>query len=225
MGRGASGSAWASPSGTRGGHVAGRCRPLRRRPASRGRWLYSVEAGQPTSIEALVRVAVALGLRLDCQLIDPRRRLDQRRELSGDPVHSAMGELEARHLRSLGISIGIDEPYQHYQFAGRADVVAWDVSARALLHIENRTRFPDFQDMAGSFNAKKAYLAESIGARVGIDNWASQTHVIAALWTSEVLRALRCAANRFARCARTRRTRSRIGGRTSRHSRAFTRFS
>jgi hypothetical protein len=102
-----------------------------------------------------------------------------------------MGELEARHLQSLGIPTGIDEPYQHFQFAGRADLVAWDVAARALLHIENRTRFPDFQDMAGSFNAKKAYLAEAIGARVGVDRWASQTHVIAALWTSEVLHALR----------------------------------
>ena len=102
-----------------------------------------------------------------------------------------MGELEARHLRSLGIPTGIDEPYQHYQFAGRADLVAWDAAAKALLHIENRTRFPEFQDMAGSFNAKKAYLADVIGARLGVDRWASQTHVIAAVWTSEVLHALR----------------------------------
>lgn len=108
-----------------------------------------------------------------------------------------MGELEARHLRKVGIPTGIDEPYQHYQFAGRADLVAWDVAARAFLHIENRTRFPDFQDMAGAFNAKKAYLAEAIGARVGVGRWASQTHVIAALWTSEVLHAIRMRRDSF----------------------------
>ena len=55
-----------------------------------------------------------------------------------------MGEYEASHLRALGFKVGIDEPYQHYQFAGRADLVAWDVDARAFLHIENGTRFPDF---------------------------------------------------------------------------------
>jgi hypothetical protein len=108
-----------------------------------------------------------------------------------------MGELEARHLHTFGIPTGVDEPYQHYQFAGRADVVAWDVAARALLHIENRTRFPDFQDMAGAFNAKKAYLAEEIGARVGVGRWASQTHVIAALWTSDVLHAIRMRRDSF----------------------------
>ncbi len=108
-----------------------------------------------------------------------------------------MGELETRHLRTFGIPTGIDEPYQHYQFAGRADVVAWDVAARALLHIENRTRFPDFQEMAGAFNAKKAYLADAIGARLGVGRWVSQTHVIAALWTSEVLRAIRSRSESF----------------------------
>lgn len=102
-----------------------------------------------------------------------------------------MGEFEARHLRALGFSVGIDEPYQHYQFAGRADVLAWDVERRALLHIENRTRFPDLQEMAGSYNAKRAYLAASIGERVGISRWAAETHVIAGLWSAEVLHTLR----------------------------------
>ena len=153
--------------------------------------LYRIERGQPTSLEAVARVAGALGLRAEVGLIDPRRRGEARRDLSADAVHSAMGEFEARHLRTFGMPTGIDEPYQHYQFAGRADVIAWDVAARALLHIENRTRFPDFQDMAGAFNAKKAYLAEAIGARVGVGRWASQTHVIAAFWTSEVLHTLR----------------------------------
>lgn len=160
-------------------------------------FVYRVEAGQSGSEEAAARIASALGRRAELQLIDPRRRGEARRDLSDDAVHSAMGELEARRLRTFAIPTGIDEPYQHYQFAGRADVVAWDVAARALLHIENRTRFPDLQDMAGAFNAKKAYLAEAIGARVGVGRWASQTHVIAAVWTSEVLHAIRLRPDSF----------------------------
>ncbi|MEP7158833.1 MAG: hypothetical protein ABI797_05360, partial [Chloroflexota bacterium] len=90
-----------------------------------------------------------------------------------------------------------DEPYQHYQFAGRADVVAWDLETLALLHIENRTRFPDFQDMAGSFNAKRAYLGRVLAERLGIGGWRSETHVIAALWSSEVVHALRLRTESF----------------------------
>ncbi|MBA2255354.1 MAG: hypothetical protein H0W07_09595 [Chloroflexi bacterium] len=73
-----------------------------------------------------------------------------------------MGELEARHLREAGFAIAVDEPYQHYQFAGRADLLAWDVEQRALLHCENRTLFPDMQGTAGAWNAKRAYLARVI---------------------------------------------------------------
>jgi hypothetical protein len=115
-----------------------------------------------------------------------------------DPVHSLMGECEARHFRAFGrFGLGLDEPYQHFQFAGRADFVAWDLDQRALLHIENRTRFPDFQEMAGAFNAKRAYLAESIGERLKVASCTSQTHVIAALWSSEVLHALRLRTDSF----------------------------
>lgn len=149
-----------------------------------------VEAGQTGSAEAAVRIAAALGRRAELLLVDPRKR-DQPANLTADPVHSAMGEFEARHLRRSGRGIGIDEPYQHYQFAGRADLVAWDLEASALLHIENRTRFPDFQDMAGAFNAKKAYLGAVLAARLGLKRWRSETHVICALWSAEVLHALR----------------------------------
>jgi transcriptional regulator with XRE-family HTH domain len=151
---------------------------------------YVIEAGQAGSGDAAARIAVALGRRPELHLVDPRKR-EARPSLSADPVHSAMGELEAAHFAGLGFRVGIDEPYQHYQFAGRADLVAWDVDARALLHIENRTRFPDFQEMAGAFNAKREYLADSLAARAGVTSWRSQTHVIAALWSSEVLHALR----------------------------------
>ena len=153
--------------------------------------VYLAESGRrPLSMEAVVRLARALGRRAELQLVDPRRRV-ARAELSTDLVHSAMGEFEAAHLRELGYRVGIDEPYQHYQFAGRGDVVAWDVIAKALLHIENRTRFPDLQEFAGSYNAKRAYLAASLGERLGIRRWSSETHVVAALWSSEVLHTVR----------------------------------
>jgi hypothetical protein len=151
--------------------------------------IYLIEAGRPASPEAVIRLATTLGLRLEVQLVDPRRR--DRPQRPADPVHSAMGEVEARRLRELGRPVGVDEPYQHYQFAGRADVVSWDLDARALLHIENRTRFPDFGEMAGAFNAKRAYLGAALAERVGISRWASETHIIAALWSSEVLHAIR----------------------------------
>ena len=152
--------------------------------------IYLLEAGRTASTEAVLRATAALSMRLEFTLSDPRRR-EERPSLSVDPVHSAMGELEAAHFGRLGVKVGVDEPYQHYQFAGRADLVAWDVDARALLHIENRTRFPDFQEMAGAFNAKREYLANSLASRAGVTAWRSQTHVIAALWSSEVLHALR----------------------------------
>lgn len=164
---------------------------LARRAQLSPSFVYLIEAGGSGSAEGAARIAHALGMRVRLELVDPRRRADHGPALSVDPVHSAMGEFETAHIRGMGAPTGVDEPYQHYQFAGRADVVAWDLARAALLHIENRTRFPDFQDMAGAFNQKRAYLADSLGERLGIRRWASQTHVIAALWSSEVLRALR----------------------------------
>jgi transcriptional regulator with XRE-family HTH domain len=152
--------------------------------------VYLAERGEPTSPEAVIRIAGALGLRVELELSDPRRRNKPQR--LADPVHSAMGEVESQRLRLVGVGgMGIDEPYQHFQYAGRADLVAWDLDIPALLHIENRTRFPDLQEMAGSYNAKRAYLGASLAERLGIRGWRSQTHVIAALWSSEVLHMLR----------------------------------
>jgi transcriptional regulator with XRE-family HTH domain len=158
--------------------------------------VYRVEAGDPASIATATSVAVALDRRLEIDLPDSRRR-HSRASLSVDVVHSRMGELEAEQLRRHGFTVGMDEPYQHFQFAGRADVVAWHIDRRALLHIENRTRFPDFQDSAGAYNAKRAYLGTSIGKRAGVAHWASETHVIAALWSSEVLHTLRLRTESF----------------------------
>jgi len=158
---------------------------------------YLIEAGESGSLEAAARIARALGLRAELDLVDPRRREDRRSSLAGDVVHSAMGEFEAAQLRRRGFRVGLDEPYQHYQFAGRADLVAWDLDARSLLHIENRTLFPNFQEMAGAFNAKRAYLGRSLAERLDVSGWASETHVIAALWSSEVLHSLRLRTESF----------------------------
>ncbi|HEX7591143.1 MAG TPA: helix-turn-helix transcriptional regulator [Candidatus Limnocylindrales bacterium] len=151
--------------------------------------IHDVESGRVGSLETYARLADALRLRAEFQLVDPRRR-----ELSGrpvDPVHAAMGEAEAAHLRARGFNVGMDEPFQHYQFSGRADVVAWSVESRALLHIENKTEIPDLQACFGSLNAKRAYLGAELATRCGISRWSSETHVMAGLWSAEVLHAIR----------------------------------
>jgi hypothetical protein len=159
--------------------------------------VHDIEAGEIGSIETYVRVAEALRLRTEFELADPRRREPATRR-AADPVHAAMGEIEASHLRGLGYEIGLDEPFQHYQFAGRADLVAWSRDRAVLLHIENRTRFPDLQESFGAFNAKRHYLGPEMAARAGVRDWRSQTHVMVALWSAEVLRSLRAHTSSFA---------------------------
>jgi transcriptional regulator with XRE-family HTH domain len=150
----------------------------------------AAESGQICSLETYARLADALRLRADFQLVDPRRR-EPSDKRAADPVHAAMGEVEAANLRGRGYMVGIDEPFQHYQFAGRADLVAWDVGRQALLHIENKTRLPDLQEAFGSFNAKRSYLGRELAGRAGVGRWRSETHVFAALWSAEVLHSIR----------------------------------
>lgn len=153
--------------------------------------LAEVEAGVPASLETYARVMTALGLQAELRGADPRGR-SRPTPADEDYVHAAMGDIQAVRLSRNGFEVAIDEPYQHYQFAGRADVVAWDRSSRALLHIENRTRFPNVQNALGSYSAKRAYLGKVLTDRLGIrGGWASETHVIAALWSSEVIHVLR----------------------------------
>jgi hypothetical protein len=102
-----------------------------------------------------------------------------------------MGEVEARALRPFGFELLIDEPYQHYHYAGRADLVAISRQRRALLHLENKTRFPDVQEYAGAFNAKRAYLVSDLIRRYNLPPLTTITHVTVALWSSEVLHVLR----------------------------------
>lgn len=150
--------------------------------------VHAAEQGRPVSMESWLRISTALDLRPDLTLTPARRRGTP---TGTDLVHAAMAEVQTRHLRATGLWLGIDEPDQHYQFAGRADVLAVDVERRALLHLENRTRFPNLQDVAGAYNAKRTYLAAVIGRRLGVSRWASETHVLAALWSAEALHAVR----------------------------------
>ena len=148
----------------------------------------SVEAGRQASLDASARLVVALGLNLDVALADRRRRTA--REPS-DLVHAAMGELEARWPTVMGYELALDRPYQHYQFAGRADVLAWTRRPARLLHIENRTRFPDLPSAAGSYDAKREYLAAVVARQIGIRHLDSETHVMAGLWSAEVIHSVR----------------------------------
>jgi DNA-binding XRE family transcriptional regulator len=171
---------------------------LARRAGLSPEMVYRIEAGQPGSSESQARLAVALGRQLRVGMVDPRQRAVERAGLSRDVVHSAMGEFEAGRLRRTGAGVGIDEPYQHFQFAGRADLLAWTVEHRALLHVENRTRFPDLQKAAGSYNAKRSYLPGVFAQRIGLrGGFVSVTHVVAALWSAEVIHTIRLRAATF----------------------------
>jgi hypothetical protein len=152
--------------------------------------VHSVEHGSPASLETYAAIAVALGLEPRLDLVDPRKRANTSR--AEDPVHSAMGELLAARLAGHGFSVAIDEPYQHYQFAGRADLLAWDLASRLLLHVENRTRFPNLQDAIGSYNAKRRYLPAVMAERLGIrGGFRSVTNVMAGLGSNEVIHVAR----------------------------------
>jgi len=159
--------------------------------------LSGIVVTQSASLEAYARVMTALDLEPQLHGFDPRRRVGIARR-DHDFVHATMGEVEARRLASFGLTVAIDEPYQHYQFAGRADVVAWDLDARALVHIENRTGFPNIQESLGSYASKRIYLGRVLAERLGIrDGWRTETHVIAALWSSEVIHVVRLRAATF----------------------------
>lgn len=152
------------------------------------------------SLETYARLAVALGRRP--LLSFPGRAAadtNDRSRTGRDLVHAAMGEIEARKLAANGYQVALDEPYQHYQFAGRADLLAWDLEARALLHLENKSRLADLQDVAGSYNAKRPYLPAVLGDRLGVGprGWATVTHALVVLWSSEVLHVLRVRAATF----------------------------
>ena len=147
-----------------------------------------VECGRVASLETYLRLGRALGLKPQFEMVDRRGARGERQK---DPVHAAMGELESTRFRRFGLEVRLDEPYQHYQFAGRADFVAWSAPRRSLLHVENRTAFPDVQDAFGAFNAKRVYLGADLAERAGVSGWRSETHVMAALWSTEIISTIR----------------------------------
>ena len=152
--------------------------------------IHAIEHGRPASLSSYAAIAGALGLDLRLDLFDPRARAHSWR--AEDPVHSAMGEVIARPVSTRGFQVSIDEPFQHYQFAGRADVLAWDPGRRALLHVENRTRFPNVQEAIGSYNVKRRDLPGVLADRWGMrGGFRSVTHVVAGLWSTEVLHVAR----------------------------------
>ena len=152
--------------------------------------VHAIEHGRPASLESYSALAIALDLELRLDLVDPRKRGKSVR--AEDPVHAAMGEAIAARLASHGFKVAIDEPFQHYQFAGRADILAWDLSSRSILHVENRTRFPNVQEAFGSYNAKRRYLPAVMAERLGLrGGFAKVSNVIAGLWSAEVLHAVR----------------------------------
>jgi transcriptional regulator with XRE-family HTH domain len=164
-------------------------RELGRRAGLTATAIQQMETGRAGSVEAYARVAIALGLRPELHLVDERRAVVRP---SQDAVHAWVGDVEAGHLQRLGFSVAIDEPYQHFQFAGRGDLVAWSVQRSALLHIENRTRFPNLQESLGSYNAKRAYLAAGVADRVHLRRgFATVTHVMCGLWSAEVTHVVR----------------------------------
>jgi len=161
-------------------------------------FLQSLESGEPVSLETYARVTTALDLRAELLALDPRQRR-RAGHSSQDFVHAAMGELEAGRFRGFGFGVAMDEPYQHYQFAGRADVVAWDLERRALLHVENRTAFPNVQEALGSYAAKRSYLADVLAERLSVrgGRWASIGHCMVALWSAEAMHQIRLRAETF----------------------------
>src|SRR6476661_2462036 len=98
---------------------------------------HAAETGRVVSLDSYVRLATALGLRPSLQFDTPRAGAP-RPGTTRDVVHAAMGECEAAQLARLGLRVATDEPYQHYQFAGRADLLASNLDERRLLHIENK---------------------------------------------------------------------------------------
>lgn len=152
--------------------------------------VHAIEHGALASLQTYAAIAHALDLEASLGLVDPRKRASSAR--AEDPVHAAMGESLATRLVGHGLPIAIDEPYQHFQFAGRADLLAWDLDQRALLHVENRTRFPNVQEAVGSYNAKRRYLPAVMAERLGLRRgFSSVTNVIAGLWSNEVLHTVR----------------------------------
>ncbi len=152
--------------------------------------VYLVERGERSTMETYARLGAALGLRLEASLDDPRSRARPPR--AEDPVHAAIVEMLAARYAAQGRLVTADEPFQHYQFAGRADVAVVDPAGPDLLHHEVKTAIPNVGELAGAWNVKRRYLAPALATRQADRNgFRSVTHVLTVAWTAECLHVLR----------------------------------
>ena len=134
--------------------------------------------------------AAALGLRLELTFEDPRAK--SRVPRSQDPVHAAVVELLAARYAGQSRIVAVDEPFQHYQFAGRADLAVVDPAGPDLLHHEVKTAIPNVGELAGAWNVKRQYLARVLAERhASRGGFRSITHVLTIAWTAECLRVVR----------------------------------
>lgn len=152
--------------------------------------VYLVERGDTTTIETYARFGAALGLRFEVSLEDPRTKARPGR--AEDPVHAAIVEALAARYAAQGRLVGADEPFQHFQFAGRADVTAVDPVGPDLLHHEVKTAIPNVGELAGAWNVKRQYLAQALADRHAIrGGFRSVTRVLTIAWTADCLHVLR----------------------------------
>lgn len=145
-----------------------------------------IEAGRPAGLLTYHRIAEVLQLDLTIDMVAPVIRRD-----AEDAVHAAMGEVLARRFGAAHREVLIDEPYQHFQFAGRGDLVVVDRHRLAFGHTEHKTSLPNIGEAAGSFNAKCTWLAEEVGRRRGIGRFASESHTLVLLWSVEIMEVVR----------------------------------
>ena len=173
--------------------------------------VYLVERGEPTTLETYARLGVALGLRLEAALDDPRSRARPGR--AEDPVHAAIVEMLAARYAAQGRHVAADEPFQYFQFAGRADVTVVDPTGPDLLHHEVKTAILNVGELAGAWNVKRRYLAATLAERHGArGGFRSVTHVLTIAWTADCLHVLRLREATIRPSDRTRRKRSPDGG-------------
>ncbi len=103
-----------------------------------------------------------------------------------------MVEMLAQRYTAPGRQVTADDPYQHHQFAGRADLSVVEPAGPDLLHHEVKTAVPNLGELAGSWNAKRQYLPAALARwfvlRAG---FRSVTHVLTIAWTAECLHVAR----------------------------------
>lgn len=145
-----------------------------------------LEGGKAGGLATYQRIADALELRLSWELTSLATTLE-----AEDAVHAVMAEVQARRFATGTRQVLVDEPYQHFRFAGRGDLVVVDPGVAAIHHSENKTRIVNVGELSGSFNAKCRWLAGDVAERHGIRRIRSESHTLVLLWSDEVLAAAR----------------------------------